>query len=294
MTDKTVLVAGAGGALGMEIVRALRANNVDVIATYRTERSQRLEQLGRLGARVEKLDIQNHEHTAAWLETVDAAVFTPILSVSAGAARHLRPDQPAVFFSSNNVAIDPEAPIYAALRQAEDTVRKAAPLATILRPTMIYGYPGDGNLSRLMAAMRRNPIVFSPGRGSALQQPVYFKALASIVVDRLFASGDASRIFSVAGPEAVSQKALFQQAASAAGAGPMIVSVPAAPFAAVARLIEKIGLKPPLSSAQLARVDTDKTPRDASPILTDISLQEGLTALASAMDDALDDGPTGA
>ena len=294
MTVKTVLVVGAGGALGLEIVRALRAKHFDVIATYRTERPHRQQQILRLGARLEKLDVQNEEHTAARLETVDGAIFTPILSISASAARRLRADQPAVFFSSNNVDIDPEAPVYAALRQAEDNVRKAAPHATILRPTMIYGYPGDGNLSRLMAAMRRSPIVFSPGRGSALQQPVYFKALASIAVERLFSSGDNSRILSVAGPEAVSQKTLFQQAASAAGAGPMIVSVPAAPFAAVARLIEKMGLKPPLSSAQLARVDTDKTPRGANPILTDISLEEGLTALASAMDGALDDGPKGA
>lgn len=279
-----VLVVGAGGALGFEIVRALRAKGVGVLATCRRERLEVRDRLLALGAEASMLDLADRARLESLLADCNAAVFTPILTVSKAAAAALREGQRALFFSSNNVMIDPQAEVYARLLQAETDVLNVAPAAAILRPTMIYGYPGDGNLSRLMAAMRRLPVVPLPG-GGALQQPVYYRDLAGIAVDALPGLKVDERIFAVAGPAPISQRDLYKAAARAARASPAIVPVPAGFFAPALRLMEKTGLKPPVTAAQLARVRRDKTPASAAPVILGTTpLEEGLAALAAALD----------
>ncbi len=282
MNDKSVLVAGAGGALGLEIVRALRARGRMVTGAYRTERAGVREAIEAAGATAMRLDLEDGPALRDALAQAGAAVFTPILTVSAPAAALLRADQPVVFFSSNNVAIDPQAEIYAALRKTEEAARQAAPHAVILRPTMIYGYPGDGNLSRLMAAMRARPVTPIPAASGALQQPVYIKDLAAIAAAALDDANLAGAVRSVAGPEPVTTRALYREAGAAAGASPFLLPLPTGLFAAAAGVLEKAGLELPVSAAQLARAGRDKTPEGAA-LLGETPLCDGLRALAAAM-----------
>lgn len=283
MSIDRVLVVGAGGALGQEIVRTLCAKGVAVQATYRTRREDVEKRLAAIGAEPVMLDLSDSERLERLLADRDGAIFTPILTISKAAASALGEGRRAVFFSSNNVAVDPQADIYARLSQAEEEVLQAAPAATILRPTMIYGHPEDGNLSRLMTAMRRLPVVPLAG-ARAPQQPVYYRDLAAIAVERLLAPKDEDRLFAVAGPAPVSQRDLYRTAARAAGARPAIVPIPAERLAPVFRLIEKTGLKPPLTAAQLARAGRDKTASGAPVILGTTTLEAGLGALAAALD----------
>ena len=62
---------------------------------------------------------------------------------------------------------------------------------------MIYGAPGDRNLSRLLAVLRRAPLLPVPGGGRHLQQPVHVADVADAVlnaaqhrVDELMLDGD--------------------------------------------------------------------------------------------------------
>ncbi|PQA86702.1 SDR family oxidoreductase [Hyphococcus luteus] len=282
MNDKTVLVAGAGGVLGLEIVRVLRGRGRIVTGAYRTERGGAREAIEAAGATPLRLDLEDGAALRDALAAADAAIFTPILTVSAPAATLLRADQPAVFFSSNNVAVDPQAAVYAALREKEDQTRAAAPQAVILRPTMIYGYPGDGNLSRLMAAMRARPLIPIPAASGALQQPIYVKDLAKIAAGALFDAGMQGRTRAVAGPEPVALRALYRETGIAAAASPLMLPFPTELFAAIVGALEKTGLNLPVSAAQLARAGMDKIPQDPA-ILGDTPLQEGLKTLAAEM-----------
>ena len=291
MSLKSILVVGAGGAVGLEIVRALCARGADVTATYRTPRNGAAAAIAAAGGRAVRLDLADRDAAQMAIEQAGGVIFTPILTVSAPAAALLRPGQAAVFFSSNNVAVDPQAEVYAALLAAEKRVAAAAPQAAILRPTMIYGYPGDGNLSRLMAAMRRWPATPLPGDGRALQQPVYFRDLARAAVDVLFDAGRHGAICAVAGPQAVSARDLYEAAAIAAGAPKRFVPIPVKTAAAALGALERAGMRLPVKAAQLRRSLDDKTPR-GEVILTETLLAEGLSALAAAMDGgALDAQP---
>ena len=280
---KRILVVGAGRALGFEIVRRLRAQGACVIATFRTPQAITEAGLVDLGAEVTRLDLGDQQELADLIAGVDAVIFTPILTVSRVAASVLTPDQRAIFFSSNNVGIDPDDPVYSALLAAERDVMMAAPNATILRPTMIYGYPGDGNLSRLAGFLRCSPIVPIPGSGRARQQPIYYKDLAGAAIDHLADPAQAGRMRVAAGPEPVSQRDLYRAVAVAVGAKPILAPIPTSAMAAILGGLEKVGLRGPVKAAQLRRAELDKTPCGADPIHTSTSLSEGLRAMVDDM-----------
>lgn len=281
-----ILVAGAGGAIGAAVVERLRAHGADVVATYRTSRKGVEDRLRNLGASVRQWDIADTKSGAEILSDVDGAVFIPILSVSKQAAALLPAAARAVFFSSNNVSVDPKASVYNELLTAERHVMTEAPGAVILRPTMIYGHPGDGNLSALMQAMRRMPFAPLMGAGTARQQPVFFRDVAAVAAD--FALGRQGRTgcVAVAGPEPMSQRSLYDAVKRASGSKCTIINMPLTPIAFLARAVEATGFNPPLSSAQIARANLDKTPGGDQPILTGTALSEGLAALVEALDAA--------
>lgn len=293
MDGNAILVIGAGGALGREIVRRLGETGAEITATYRTPRPAIEQEISSIGAIVTQLDLTDKDRVRYLLENANAVIFTPILSIASDLADLLRDDQRAVFISSNNVAIDPDTDVYARLLKAEADIAAASPKAIILRPTMIYGYPGDGNLSSLIKAMRRFPVTPMPGSGKALQQPVNYQALARTAVAALFAPTDHPRLCAVAGPEPVTLRELYQAVARAAEARTLIAPLPVRALSRALNLIERTGIKLPVSAVQLARAGMDKTPKAEHVILTDTGLEAGLKTLVAAMA-GLDEGPAGA
>jgi len=285
MSGGAVLVAGASGAVGFEIVRALRATNVDVIATYRTPRPETVERLRALGARAGQWDMADTDRGRALLREASRAIFTPILTVSEKAAT-LAPEKPLLFFSSNNVGVDDQSSVYRLLKAAEEAVTGAAPGAMILRPTMIYGYPGDGNLSALMAAMRRFPVTPLVGSGRAQQQPVFYRDLAQIAAGLITEDAPPVGIHAVAGPDALMQSDLYAAVRSAIDAKGVTVRVPTQLVGAIAKLGLGLGVRFPLSPAQIARADRDKTPVGDRVLYGDTALADGLAELAAALDGA--------
>ncbi|MEM8936886.1 MAG: NmrA family NAD(P)-binding protein [Pseudomonadota bacterium] len=284
MTKTTVLIVGAGGPLGLAMVRALRDRGHPVIACYRTRREGLSQRLAALGAEPRKLDLSDAEAFGDAARHADAAIFSPILTVSRSVAPAFSDGRPAVFFSSNNVAVHPEDPVYARLKQAEQTVLSEAPGARILRPTMIYGHRSDGNLARLMAFMQRSPITPMPGRADARQQPVFFEDLAAIAVERLLGPlGEP--IAAAAGPLSMTKWALYEAVAKQSRSKTIITPVPVAPLGGVLRLWEALRLPSPISAAQLARINRDKHPRNGPEFLGKTALDEGLRRLARDLDE---------
>jgi nucleoside-diphosphate-sugar epimerase len=283
---RSVLVAGAGGALGRAVARRLAARGDRVIATWRTEQPEALAPLREAGCETRRLDLSDLAAAADALASVDAAVLAPILTVSGPAARAALCSAAAprlVLFSSNNVAIDFDSPTYAALRAEEALLARRPGAATVIRPTMIYGYPGDESLSALLLRARRWPLLPIPGSGEARQQPIHVDDLAALAIHLLDAPPP-ERTIAAGGPDVVSLKALCEAAARAVGRRPGVV-VPLPPLAAAARLAARLGLPLPLAADQLARIDRDKTPLGPAPRdwRPKVGLEEGLARLASEL-----------
>ena len=105
------LVSGCSGVLGHKIAELLSLNDLEVT------RSARRPFAGDADLR---LDLTDEARVREAAQGQELAVLAPILTTSAPAARWLAEEgvRRIVLFSSNNVGIDREAPVYRALAQA--------------------------------------------------------------------------------------------------------------------------------------------------------------------------------
>jgi len=140
---------------------------------------------------------------------------------------------------------------------AEHRIRSSPLTWTILRPTMIYGAPGDRNLSRLLPVLRRAPILPVPA-GDHLQQPVHVADVAAAVLAAAERPGSAGTIYDVAGPEPMTFSVLLRACARAVASRTRLVPVPLAPVVAAARGYELVSRHPRLRAEQLRRLAEDK------------------------------------
>lgn len=285
MAHTSLLIVGAGGPLGRRLLDLAVADTSvgSITATWHRTRPDR-QICDRVA--IKQLNLDDTGAAANLIAAHDTAILTPILTVTAPAliaARKAGASTSCVVFSSNNVVIDPENPVYEGLKNAERSLRGLPFSTATLRPTMIYGDPQDGNLSRLLRLAARFPFLPLPGPGDALQQPVHYDDLARIALEITTGSHlDASnRPVSVAGPEAVTLRALLAAAQRSVGRTPRLVSVPLGPVRALAGLLPL-----PVKPAQLDRLHRHKVPAATFPpaILGRIHLEDGLSRLARELD----------
>lgn len=183
----------------------------------------------------------------------------------------------AVFVSTTAVTTALPARSKAVRLAAERTIASSALKWTTLRPTMIYGAPGDRNLSRLLTRLagaqralvvrgRQVPLVVPvPGGGRQLQQPVHVADLAGAVLTAVERAETAGRRYDVAGPQPLTFADLLRTAAAAAGCPVRLLPVPLAPVIALTRCCEKLGRRPGIRAEQWQRMAEDKAfPIDAA------------------------------
>jgi uncharacterized protein YbjT (DUF2867 family) len=164
----------------------------------------------------------------------------------------------AVFVSTTAIFTSLPAASRAIRIAAEEAIQASGLRWTIVRPTMIYGRPGDRNMARLLAFVRRSPVVPIPGGGRRLIQPVHVDDLAGFIATVLEADAAVSRAYDVAGPEPLTLRQIVETAGQAAGRRPRLVSLPLGPAIAAVRAYERLSTKPRLKLEQLLRLDEDK------------------------------------
>lgn len=286
---QSITIIGAGSALGLAAVNEAVLRGATVTATIRTDIKERRTALGALGARVEILDLDDAAQVRRVVGDQNRVLAFPILTRSSVIVDHLKSDCRAVFFSSQNVVVDPGAGIYARLMQAEAEVRKRLPTVTILRPTMIYGHPDDNNISKLMRFMKRWPLTPLPGDGRAGQQPVFYEDVAKIAVDIALTDKAIGDVRALAGPEMITQRELYLAVARALDIKPRLIPLPLRAAIGVAKVFEGVGVRLPVTTAQLRRAIADKSV-DAGPqtIFGDTLFEDGARRLALHLGQTLD------
>jgi uncharacterized protein YbjT (DUF2867 family) len=164
----------------------------------------------------------------------------------------------AIFVSTTAVTTTLAAPAKQVRLTAEQRIRASGLDWTILRPTMIYGAPGDRNLSRLLALLTRVPVLPVPGGGRQLQQPVHVADVADAVLAAAERPEAVSTCYDVAGPEPLAFAELLRISARAVASRTRFVPVPLAPLVAVARGYGLLSRRPRIRAEQLLRLVEDK------------------------------------
>jgi uncharacterized protein YbjT (DUF2867 family) len=257
-----VLVTGGSGFTGGYVVSRLVAGGHDVLALARSEEAAaRVEGLGATSVPGD-LDDPASIDSAFTGSAADALVnvaslgqgHAPAIVAAAEDAGIRR----AVFVSTTAIFTTLNAPSKVVRTAAEDAIRASGLDWTIIRPTMIYGAPGDRNLWRLLRLLRRTPIMPLPGGGDRLQQPVHVDDLAAAIVAAVETPAAVGRCYDVAGPEALAFRDLVEQAARSVGRFPRLVPVPAGPVLRVLDTLERSGRALPLKAEQVRRLLEDK------------------------------------
>jgi uncharacterized protein YbjT (DUF2867 family) len=192
-----------------------------------------------------------------------------------------------VFVSSAGVYTRLVSPGADAKRAGEARLRASALEATILRPSMIYGRPGDRNLERLLRWLARVPLVPLPGGGRVLQQPVHVDDLVEAIVASLERPAARRGEYDVGGPEPLPLRALIEQSAEALGRHAVLVPLPLRPVHALVSALRRAGLPAPIRPEQLLRLEESKAV-DITPAGRDLgfsprSFAEGIGAEAELL-----------
>jgi uncharacterized protein YbjT (DUF2867 family) len=171
----------------------------------------------------------------------------------------------AVFVSTTAVTTTLPAATKKVRLAAEQRIAESALDWAILRPTMIYGAPGDRNLSRLLPLLRRVPVLPVPG-GRHLQQPVHVAdvahavlAAAELIGAELGGARPGGVTYDLAGPVPLTFGELLRTAGRAVGSRTRFIPVPLPPVLAAARGYELVSRSPRIRSEQVRRLAEDKS-----------------------------------
>jgi uncharacterized protein YbjT (DUF2867 family) len=256
-----LLVTGGSGFLGGYVLREAARRGHETVGLARSAAAARA--VAGRGAQpiTGDLDAAGELAGAFAAASCDALVNLASLGFGHGpaivAAARQAGIRRAIFVSSTAVTTTLAAPTKRVRLAAEQCIRDSGLDWTILRPTMIYGAPGDRNLCRLLALLARAPLLPVPG-GGHLQQPVHVADVADAVLAAAERPGTAGSCYDVAGPEPLAFAELLRISARAVASRTRFVPVPLTPLVAVARGYEQLSGRPRIRAEQLLRLAEDK------------------------------------
>ena len=258
-----VLVTGGSGFTGGHVVTALVERGCDVSALCRSDAA--VASVEALGARPVMGDLDDPGSVDRAFAASGATHLANIASLGFGHAPTIisaaRDNglMRAVFVSTTAIFTKLNAPSKAVRMAAERDVTDSDLDWTIVRPTMIYGTPGDRNMWRLVRLVRRSPLVPMPGGGHNLQQPVHVADLAGAIVSALDRPVAIRRAYNVAGPDPISFREVVAATGNAVGRKPRGLSLPARPVIRLLTSVEtRTGRSLPVKAEQIERLIEDK------------------------------------
>jgi len=257
-----ILVTGGSGFLGGYVLREAVSRGHETIALARSEAAAR--SVTADGARpiAGDLDQVRRLDEAFIAAQADALVCLASLGRGHGPAMVAAAEEAgiprAVFVSTTAVTTTLDPPTKRVRLAAEQQIRASGLDWTILRPTMIYGAPGDRNLSRLLVLLHRTPVLPVPAVAACLHQPVHVADVATAVLDALLAPAATGAMYNVAGPEPIPFAELLRTCARVVRSRTRMVHVPLTPLVTLARGYELVSRHPRLRVEQLLRLGEDK------------------------------------
>lgn len=256
-----VLVTGASGFTGSHVVPVLLEKGLAVRCFLR--KSSDTGHLPVSQVEVAFGDLDDKASLQKALEGIDILVnvasigfgHAPAIVTAAEASGVKR----AVFVSTTAIFTQLDADSKKVRLAAEKTITDSDLDYTIIRPTMIYGSSRDRNICRLIRYIKRYPVIPVFGDGTFLQQPIYVADLADAIVKVLLVTATYQRAYNVAGALPLTFNELIDTVASIMGTQIMKIHLPAGPMVRILRFFERWGVRFPVSSEQILRLNEDKT-----------------------------------
>jgi len=256
-----LLVTGGSGFLGWHVLREAARRGHETVALARSPAAARV--VAACGARPLPGDLDHARGLDEAFTTGRCDILLSLTSLALGhgpaivAAAEDAGIRRAVFVSTTAVTTALCPPTKQVRLAAERQIRASGLDWTILRPTMIYGAPGDRNLSRLLTLLSRARVLPVPG-GQCLHQPVHVADGAGAVLAAAVRPAAIGSRYDVAGPEPLPFAELLRISACTVGSSTRFVPVPLAPMVTLARGYERLSRRPRIRAEQVRRLGEDK------------------------------------
>lgn len=266
-----VVVTGGTGFTGERVVARLAT--LGFVPTVVARATSATARVRALGARIVTSDLGDPDRLVGAFAGNDALIhvasmgFGQVPGVVAAASR--AGIARSVFVSTTAVLTNLPVRSKPIREAAERAVRDSSMSWTLVRPTMIYGSVRDRNMSRLLRYLKRCRIAPIPGMGHAMQQPVHVDDVADAIVASALLPAASGKEYTVSGERPLPLRELIQHAAAAVGVRPLFVPLPTRFAATAIRIAEAAGVRLPIRSEQLERLNEDKA-FDHSAARTDL------------------------
>jgi uncharacterized protein YbjT (DUF2867 family) len=240
--DTLVTVFGGSGFLGRNVVRALARRDYRIrVAVRRPELAGHLQPLGKVGqihavqanlrypASVQAAMRDSHAaiNLVGILAEGGAQTFDAVQGIGAGTVAKAASSVGARLVHVSAIGADANSPSrYARAKAAgEKAVLAAVPLATILRPSVVFG-PEDQFTNRFAALARMSPMLPLIGGGLTRLQPVYVGDVATAVADAVDGKVRTGAIYELGGPEVLTMREIMEIILATIERHRMLVSLP--------------------------------------------------------------------
>jgi nucleoside-diphosphate-sugar epimerase len=258
---KLAVITGATGFVGPFVVRALRQRFPDVELRCVVRPTSRVDQIRDAGVSTAVADLRDPRALADAFAGADTLVNVASLGFDwtdnvVSTAEHAGITR-AVFVGTTAILTRLAVPSKTIRARAEQLIRESRLQWTLLRPTMIYGTPGDRNIARLIRFVEQSPVVplVAP---HALQQPIHVEDVAWAVAAVLGAPATIGLSYNISGREPIALRALVGEVAAGLGKRRLLLTLPLAPLIAVMTLWARVA-RPPIKVEQLRRIEEDKS-----------------------------------
>ena len=239
-----ILVTGAKGVVGAPLCERLERDRVEFKAVSRTAGQTilhwDLEKMPNADQLAQMKGIKALIHTAPiWL-------LPPHIALLAGT-----PLKRIVVFSSTSVlskkaSPDPrEQALVESLKNAEQALMTQCAqydmALTILRPSLIYGYGRDQNVSHIARFIRRWRFMLLVGQASGKRQPVHADDLVSACLAVLGNSNTIGQAYNLAGKDVLTYRQMVEAIFHGLKMQPRVIKLPLAPFRWALSLAARVG-----------------------------------------------------
>ena len=275
-----VLVTGAAGLVGQNLIPSLKAGGVKIVAVDKHPTNTKI--LASLHPDVEVIEADLAEPGAweraagecdaliqlhAQIGGLDEDAFTRnnivatrnvLAACEAGRCAHIVHASSSVI---NSAVVD----FYTESKKAQEQLVTASPIASaILRPTLMFGWFDRKHLGWLRRFMARAPLFPVPGHGRYPRQPLFagdFSAIVRACLERRLTG-----VHDISGREVIDYIDLIRMIKEVAGLRTPIVKVPYRAFWLALKTYAVIDRDPPFTTKQLeALITPDMFPKTDWP-----------------------------
>lgn len=228
-----ILVTGAKGVVGTPLCDALAEQNRDYLAVSRSAGTQlfKWDMLHALGA--------EQQSQLSQITTLIHCAPIWLLPKHMPALAQVNLKR-VIVFSSTSVLSKQDSPdteerkLVQSLADAErELVEHCAALninLTIFRPSLIYGYGRDQNISHLARFISKWKVMFLVGRATGKRQPVHADDLVSACINAENELKTFGQTYNLAGGEVLTYRQMVQRIFAGLNQKTIIVSLPLRPF----------------------------------------------------------------